>query len=201
MQGDPEALYLVSYPVDGATIARAWISGGGPAKFLLNDGMNSSDFISAVGAQYLNDGYGTSSGTAPTASTEYFNQNFEAFSGGIKPDAPAADRSYDAAAIVALAIAKAGKGDSSAIKAAIPEVTAEGGEPIHAGKEEFAKALALIEEGKPVKYEGVIGPISFDNHGDITGPFRLWRIQNGEVTTTGEMGAEEVTKLKAEIGE
>ena len=26
MAGEPEALYLVSYPVDGATIARAWIS-------------------------------------------------------------------------------------------------------------------------------------------------------------------------------
>ena len=32
MAGEPEALYLVSYPVDGATIARAWISGGGPAE-------------------------------------------------------------------------------------------------------------------------------------------------------------------------
>ena len=40
-------------PVDGATIARAWISQGGPAKFLLNDGMNSADFIKNVGAKYL----------------------------------------------------------------------------------------------------------------------------------------------------
>ena len=198
MEGDPEALYLVSYPVDGATIARAWISGGGPAKFLLNDGMNAADFITAVGPQYLDDAFGTSSGTAPTASTEYFNSNFEAFSGGIKADAPAADRSYDAGAIVALAIAKAGKGDSAAIKAAIREVTAEGATAIHAGKEEFAKALALIKEGKPVKYEGVIGPVSFDKNGDITGPFRLWRIQNGEVTTVGEISAEDVAKVKAQ---
>ena len=110
MAGEPEALYLVSYPVDGATIARAWISGGGPQKFLLNDGMNSSDFMSAVGAQYLENAFGTSSGTSETASTEYFNANFETFSGGIKADAPAADRSYDAGAIVALAIAKAGQG-------------------------------------------------------------------------------------------
>ncbi len=198
MAGEPDALYLVSYPVDGATIARAWISGGGPAKFLLNDGMNSADFITAVGAQYLDDAYGTSSGTAPTASTEYFNANFESFSGGIKADAPAADRSYDAGAIVALAVAKAGKGDAAAIKAAIREVTAEGATPIHAGKEEFAKALALIKDGKPVKYEGVIGPISFDKNGDITGPFRLWRIQKGEVTTTGEMSADEVAKIKAQ---
>ncbi|HET6620418.1 MAG TPA: ABC transporter substrate-binding protein [Dongiaceae bacterium] len=197
MKGDPEALYLVSYPVDGATIARAWISGGGPQKFLLNDGMNSSDFISSVGAQYLNDAFGTSSGTSPTASTEYFNANYESFSGGIKPDAPAADRSYDAGAIVALAVAKAGKGDAAAIKAAIPEVVAADGTPIHAGKDEFAKALALIKEGKPIRYEGVIGPIAFDQYGDITGPFRLWRIKDGEVTTVGEMSAEEVGKIKA----
>ncbi len=199
MKGEPEALYLVSYPVDGATIARAWISGGGPQKFLLNDGMNSTDFINAVGAQYLNEAFGTSSGTSPTASTEYFNANYEAFSGGIKPDAPAADRSYDAGAIVALAVAKAGKGDAAAIKAAIPDVTAADGEPIHAGKDEFAKALALINEGKKLRYEGVIGPISFDQYGDITGPFRLWRIKNGEVTTIGEMSADEVGKIKAAL--
>ena len=199
MAGDPDGLYLVSYPVDGATIARAWISGGGPAKFLLNDGMNSSDFINAVGAQYLNDAYGTSSGTDETKSTEYFNANFKAYSGGIDPQAPAAYQSYDAGAIVALAIAKAGKGDPAAIKAAIPEVTAADGTPIFAGKAEFTKALALIKEGKPIRYEGVIGPISFDQYGDITGPFRLWRIQNGEVTTVSQMSADDVNKLKAEL--
>ena len=197
MKGDPGALYLVSYPVDGATIARAWISGGGPQKFLLNDGMNSTDFINSVGAQYLENAFGTSSGTSPTASTEYFNANYESFSGGIKPDAPAADRSYDAGAIVALAVAKAGKGDAAAIKAAIPEVVDPNGTPIHAGKDEFAKALALIKEGKPIRYEGVIGPIAFDQYGDITGPFRLWRIKDGEVTTVGEMSADEVGKIKA----
>ncbi|MGO4123000.1 ABC transporter substrate-binding protein [Inquilinus sp. YAF38] len=199
MAGEPEALYLVSTPVDGATIARAWISGGGPQKLLLNDGMNSSDFIEAVGAQYLNDTYGTSSGTSKTASTDYFYGAYEAFSGGIKPDAPAADRSYDAGAIVGLAIAKAGKADAAAIKAAIPQVVAEGGTPIHAGKAEFAKALQLIKDGKPIKYEGVIGPVSFDKYGDITGPFRLWRIQDGKVTTVGEMSAAEVDKIRAEL--
>ena len=100
---------------------------------------------------------------------------------------------------MALAIAKAGKADAAAIKAAIPEVVAAGGEPIHAGKDEFAKALALIKDGKPIKYEGVIGPVSFDQYGDITGPFRLWRIKDGAVTTVGEMSAEDVEKVKAEL--
>ena len=195
----PDGLYLIATPVDGATIARAWISQGGPAKFLLNDGMNSPDFIASVGAKYLNDAYGTSSGTSPTASTKYFYDNYKAFSGGIDPSNPAADRSYDAGAIVGLAIAAAPAQDPSAIRDAIYKVTSHDGEPIHAGKAEFAKALELLKTGKPIRYEGVIGPISFDKYGDITGPFRLWRIVDGKVTTVGEMSSDEVNAIKAKI--
>jgi branched-chain amino acid transport system substrate-binding protein len=199
MAGTPDGLYLISYPVDGATIARQWISQGGKPKFLLNDGMNSADFITNVGAKYLDDAYGTSSGTNPTASTDYFMKNYKAFS-GIEPSNPAADRSYDAGAIVGLAIAQAGTSGSIAIKDAINQVLDPKGEVIHAGKDEFAKALKLIKDGKPIKYEGVIGPVSFDQYGDITGPFRLWRIQKGEVTTVGEMTTADVDAIKAKIG-
>ena len=66
------------------------------------------------------------------------------------------------------------------------------GTVINAGKDEFAKAIQLIKEGKPIKYEGVIGPIAFDQYGDITGPFRLWRIQDGEITTVAQMSTEDV---------
>lgn len=198
MGGEPDGLYLISYPVDGATIARTWISQGGVQKFLLNDGMNSPDFIEAVGAEYLKEAYGTSSGTSPTASTEYFNANYKDFS-GIDPSAPAADRSYDAGAIVGLAIAAAGSQDPAAIKDAIFKVVDPKGTPIYAGKDEFIKALGLIKEGKTIRYEGVIGPVLFDQYGDITGPFRLWKIVDGVVATEGEMTTDDVAKLKAEI--
>nr|WP_073052747.1 ABC transporter substrate-binding protein [Kaistia soli] len=202
LASSPEALYLVSTPVDGATIARAWISQGGPQKFLLNDGMNSAEFIKNVGPEYLNDAYGTSSGTDATASTDYFNKEYKAFS-GLDPASPAADRSYDAGAIVGLAIAEAskdtGKADSAGILTSIRKVLDPKGTVIHAGKDEFAKALALIKDGKPIKYEGVIGPVTFDEVGDITGPFRLWRIQNGEVTTVGTMSTADIDKVKASL--
>ncbi|OLP57805.1 amino acid ABC transporter substrate-binding protein [Xaviernesmea oryzae] len=199
MNGAPDALYLISYPVDGATIARTWISQGGVQKFLLNDGMNSPDFIDSVGADYLNGAYGTSSGTSPTKSTEYFNANYKSFSGGIEPSNPAADRAYDAGAIAGLAIAAAGSEDPAKIREAIYKVTDAKGEPIYAGKEEFAKALKLIGEGKPIRYEGVIGPVQFDQYGDITGPFRLWKIADGKVETAGEMSADEVGKIMATV--
>ena len=198
MAGSPDALYLISDPVDGATVARAWISQGGVQKFLLNDGMNSDDFIAAVGKEFLGNAFGTSSGTVASASTDYFNANYKAFS-GIDPAAPAADRSYDAGALVGLAIAIAGGPDAAKLPDAMRKAVDPAGEVIHAGKEEFTKALALIKNGKPIRYEGVIGPVAFDQFGDIAGPFRLWQIVDGKVTTVGEMTTADVEAIKAKV--
>jgi branched-chain amino acid transport system substrate-binding protein len=199
LEGEPPALYLVAYPGDGTSIARTWISQGGAAKFLLNDGMNSADFIRDVGPRYLNDAFGTSSGTTKTPSTEHFAKAYPAMSGGFDANAPAADRAYDAAAILGLAIAQAGRAESAGIRDAIRKVTAGDGEVVHAGPDGFKKALQLIKDGKSIRYEGVIGPVSFDQNGDITGPFRLWRIQNGEVTTVGQMSVDEVNAVKSKV--
>ncbi|WP_227268811.1 ABC transporter substrate-binding protein [Roseobacter weihaiensis] len=195
----PDALYLISYPVDGATIARTWISQGGPQKYLFNDGLNTPDFIDAVGARFLEGAYGTSSGTTETPSTRYFYENYAEVSGGFEPSAPAADRSYDAGALVGLAIAKAGVAEADAIRAAIREVVDPEGEPIYAGPEEFGKALGLIAEGRAIKYEGVIGPVSFDEVGDISGPFRLWKIEDGGIVTTGQMTTEDVAETMSSL--
>lgn len=166
--------------------------------------MNSSAFISSVGAKYLSDAYGTSSGTNPTDSTRYFYQAYSAFA-HIDPDSPAADRAYDAGAIVGLALAAAGSTQSAALRgaalrAAVYRVTDPKGTVIHAGKEEYGRGLALLRDGKPIRYEGVIGPVSFDAFGDISGPFRLWRIVNGAVSTIGEMSADDVGAVKQRIG-
>jgi branched-chain amino acid transport system substrate-binding protein len=199
LKGEPPALYLVAYPGDGTNIARTWISQGGKPVFLLNDGMNSADFIRDVGPRFLENAYGTSSGTVRTPSTEYFAAAYPAMSGGFDANAPAADRAYDAAAILGLAIAKAGKAESAAIRDAIRQVTGGDGEVIHAGPDQFRRALQLLREGKAIRYVGVIGPVAFDQNGDITGPFRKWRIQNGQVVTVGEMGIDEVNAVKAQL--
>ena len=199
LRGDPPALYLVSYPGDGTTIARTWIQQGGAQTFLLNDGMNSADFIRDVGPRFLNNAYGTSSGTVTTPSTEYFGRSYPAMSGGFGAGAPAADRAFDAAAILGLAIARAGRFEAGPIREAIRQVTGAGGEVVHAGPEGFRRALELIRANQPIRYVGVIGPVEFDANGDITGPFRKWRIQNGEITTVGQMTTEEVQAVQRQL--
>ncbi len=199
LKGDPPALYFIGYPGDGTTIVRTWIQQGGPQKFLFNDGMNAADFIKGVGPQFLANAFGTSSGTTKTPSTEFFATAYPAMSGGFDAGAPAADRAFDAGAILGLAIAHAGKFEAAAIRDSIRKVTEPGGEVVHAGPQGFARALQLIREKKPVRYVGVIGNVQFDRNGDIVGPFRTWRITNGEVTTVGQMSTEDVQAIQARL--
>jgi ABC-type branched-subunit amino acid transport system substrate-binding protein len=200
LKGDPPALYFVGYPGDGTTIIRNWVQQGGPQRFLFNDGMNATDFVKGVGAQYLSNAYGTSSGTTTTESTTYFNKMYPTMSGGFDAEAPAAVQSFDAAAILGLAIAQAGKFEAGAIRDAIRKVTAPGGEVVTAGPQGFGRALELIKQKKPIRYVGVIGPVQFDKNGDIAGPVRLWRFTNGEVVSVGQMSADDVQAVQAKMG-
>lgn len=199
LKGDAPALYFIGYPGDGTTIVRTWIQQGGPQRFLLNDGMNAADFIKGVGPQFLANAFGTSSGTTKTPSTEFFASAYPAMSGGFDAGAPAADRAFDAGAILGLAIAHAGKFEAAAIRDSIRKVTDPAGEVVHAGPAGFARALQLIREKKPLRYVGVIGPVAFDKNGDIVGPFRTWRISNGEVSTVGQMSMEDVAAVQARL--
>lgn len=200
MAGAPEALYLVSDEVDGAAIARAWIERGGPQKFLLADGMNSAGFIKAVGAKYLNHAFGLSPGAEPTASTAYFEKNFKPFA-QLDPDAPGAARSYDAAAIMGLAIAIAGKPDRALVTASIRAAVDPMGTPVTAGPDGFRRALALIKAHRPIRYVGVSGPIAFDRAGDSAAPFNQWKIAGGKVVSTGQLGTADMAKLLARLGQ
>lgn len=201
LKGDPPALYFIGYPGDGTSIIRTWVQQGGPRKFLFNDGMNAADFIKGVGPQFLEGALGTSSGTNRTPSTEFFAKAYPAMSGGFDAGAPAADRAFDAGAMLGLAIAHAGKFEAAAIRDSIRRITGPtpGAEVVHAGPEGFKRALQLIREKKPVRYVGVIGAVEFDKNGDIVGPFRLWRIANGELATVGTMSTEDVQAVQARL--
>lgn len=198
LASNPDALYLISYPTDGAAIARTWISAGGPQKFLLNDGLNSDEFIKAVGPKYLTQAFGTSSGTEPSVSTRYFATAFPEFS-HFSATVPGVDRAYDAAALIGLAIAESGKADSASIKGALRQVLTPDGTAIGAGPDEFKRGLALIKDHKPVRYVGLIGSVQFDQYGDITGPFTKWQIVDGKPKNLGDVSTAQIDALKARL--
>ena len=102
------------------------------------------------------------------------------------PVEPYLAETYDAVALIALAAAKAGTTtDAVAIRDALRSVANPDGEVVGPGVEGIRRALTLIAEGKEINYEGAAGAVDFDENGDVFGPIEIWKIEGGEITSTG----------------
>jgi branched-chain amino acid transport system substrate-binding protein len=75
--------------------------------------------------------------------------------------------SYDALIVLALATEKAGSTDPDKIKAAIKEVSNSPGQTVT----NYADGLAALKAGKKINYEGASGPMDFNSHNNVFGPF------------------------------
>ncbi|WP_292898113.1 ABC transporter substrate-binding protein [Nitratireductor sp.] len=182
LQAEPDALFLVAFPADGATVAREWISFGGSQNLILSNALRADEFVESVGAQYLENAYGIDNAQVEGESVEAFNTSWKDAKGS-DPNGPGLHVMYDAAAVALLAMEQAGEADGTAIRDNIRKVTGGEGEPIYPGAEGFKKAKTLIAEGKPIRYVGATGPITFDENGDVTGPYLIYGVKDGELAT------------------
>lgn len=198
LQGEPEALFLVAFPADGATVAREWISFGGSQKMILSNALRANEFVESVGAQYLVDAVGIDNAQVEGPSVDAFNASWQAKFGSA-PNGPGLHTMYDAAAVALLAMEKAKEATGTAIRDNIRSITGGDGEPVYPGVEGFKKAKQLIAEGKAIRYVGATGPIAFDANGDVTGPYLIWGVKDGELSTVDKWDNERVAKAIADI--
>ncbi|MDG2405987.1 MAG: ABC transporter substrate-binding protein, partial [Paracoccaceae bacterium] len=77
LEGNPDSLFLVAFPVDGATITREWLSLGGTNNLIVNNSLRSDDYFAAVGSQYLQNLQGYDSAQPRLPSVDNFNEMFE----------------------------------------------------------------------------------------------------------------------------
>lgn len=167
-QGGPEALALFAYyGSSGITILKNSLENGLFDKFYAADGMFDVSVIDQIGADNLRGKI-----TITQSASDFEDASYKAFAAeyaktGGDPAAPYAAHGYDATFLMALAIEKAGAADRTKIGAALREVANAPGEVIRPG--EWAKAKALIAEGKDINYEGASGNVDFDANGDVAG--------------------------------
>lgn len=160
----------------GAGIIRAALDTGAFDTFHFPDGM--------IG-QALQDNFGDeiegSTGQHPGTDSPGAAKYTELAAGGdFDPTSPFSPESYDAAALIMLAMQAAGSSDPAAYKEKVMMVANAPGELIYPG--ELGKALEIIANGGDVDYVGasaveLIGP------GESAGNYRQIVIQNGEITT------------------
>jgi branched-chain amino acid transport system substrate-binding protein len=166
--GGAEALVVVAYAGDsGSTIVKQAIEGGLFTKFIGTDGLRDEALIKEVGADALKDSF-FSSPTSP-ADNPAQKTLHDLYNAAFKEGADKAfvDQTYDATFLAALAVEKAGSADRAKIAAALREVASAPGEKVGPG--EWAKAKALIKEGKDIDYDGAGGAYDFDKMGDVQG--------------------------------
>ena len=95
---------------------------------------------------------------------------------------PFVPESYDAAALIILAMQKAGSTERGAIAGAILDVANGPGEPILPG--EIAKGLKILAEGGEVDYVGA-SAVELSDVGDTAGSYKEQVISGGEYEVVG----------------
>ncbi|MCP5072420.1 MAG: ABC transporter substrate-binding protein [Rhodobacteraceae bacterium] len=170
-----DALVVAGYLDQGGKgVIEGSLDSGAFDTFVLPDGMIGDSLPAAIGPD-LNGSFGQLPGSDSPGS-EKLNMMLP----DIETLGPFVAESYDAAALMILAMQAANSVDPSAYKDKILEVANAPGEPIMPG--ELGKALEIIAGGGDVDYVGasnveLIGP------GESAGNYREIEIKDGAITT------------------
>jgi len=160
----------------GKGIIQASIDSGAFEHFILADGMIGEALPKAIGKD-LNGTFGTLPGSQSEGATLFESM---AEKGGIKKDGPYTASSYDAGALIALAMQAAGSSDRAAIQSKLMMVGNAPGEKIMPG--EIAKGLKILKDGGDIDYVGATN-VEFNKLGEVLGTYKEVEVKDGEFKT------------------
>ena len=169
-----DALAVLGYLDQGGKgIIQASLDTGAFDVFVLGDGMVGQSLVDTFGKNLKK-----SVATRP-GSTGKGAQIFASVAGAanIDPDAPYTASSYDAGALLVLAMQAGGSADRASIAKNVMAVANGPGTKIYPG--ELKKGLDLLAKGKKVDYEGATG-VSFTSVGEAEGSFLEKEIKGGK---------------------
>jgi branched-chain amino acid transport system substrate-binding protein len=157
----------------GKGIIQASIDTGAFDTFALGDGMVGQSLIDAFGNDMV-DTIATSPGGTSDAMTNFVKMAKNNKIGG---EGPYDGTSYDAGALIALAIQAGGSADRSSIQASMMGVANAPGTKIYPG--ELKKALEILASGGEVDYVGATN-IEFSDVGEVFGTYRQLDIKDNK---------------------
>ena len=156
----------------GKGIIQAALDSGAFDQFFLPDGMIGDSLVEAIGAD-LNGSIGTVPGTdSPGAA------RLEEIAG--MASGPFVSESYDAAALILLAMQAAGSTDSGDFKDHVMAVANAPGEQIYPG--ELEKALGILANGGEIDYVGA-SAVELVGAGESAGNYRQMAVEDGALVT------------------
>jgi len=172
-----DAVAVIGYIDQGGKgIIQASLDSGAFDKFILSDGMIGDSLTDNFG-KALNKSFGSLPGSTGKGAGVFADV---AKAAGIDSSGPYTGESYDAAALIALAMQAGGKADRATIQQNVMAVANAPGKKIYPG--ELGKALDLLAKGKAVNYEGATG-VEMTDVGEAFGSFLEKEIKGGKFKT------------------
>ncbi|MBO6481916.1 MAG: ABC transporter substrate-binding protein, partial [Pelagibacteraceae bacterium] len=172
-----DAVAVIGYLDQGGKgIIQGSLDSGAFDTFILSDGMIGDSLIEAFGKS-LNKSFGSLPGSTGKGAGVFTKV---AKAAGIDSSGPYTGESYDAAALIVLAMQAGGSADRGSIAKNVMAVANGPGKKIYPG--ELKKALDLLAKGKAVDYEGATGVV-FTKVGEAEGSFLEKEIKYGKFKT------------------
>ncbi|WP_050526309.1 ABC transporter substrate-binding protein [Pseudorhodobacter aquimaris] len=162
----------------GKGIIQASLDTGAFDTFYLPDGMYGDSLIEAIGSG-LDGTYGTIPGTDSEGAAKFAEL---ATAAGFDPTSSFTGESYDAAALILLAMQAAQSTDSKDWTAKVMDIANAPGEKIEPGQ--LGRALELIAAGTDIDYVGATA-VEFIGNGESAGSFREFTVTDGAFVTDG----------------
>lgn len=186
---DPDALFIVAFTEEATPLFSDFFGNFDPSDYtvIVPDGLRAEALPGDVGEDFSD-----FIGTQPTSHPD-LESGMDTFTELVpNPDGAFVRQAYDAAAILALARAAAGEDDSTAIRDQLREVANPGGEVVTA--DNLPDGIELAADGEEVEYNGVSGPIEFDENGDvIEAAIEIWTWTEDDEIETLEVRTVEVS--------
>ncbi|MFV0360418.1 ABC transporter substrate-binding protein [Tropicimonas sp.] len=161
----------------GAGIVRGSLDAGAFDTFHFPDGMVSGSLEEKFG-----DSIDGSTGQLPGNDSPGAERFAEVVGDAFDPTAIFSGESYDAAALLLMAMQAAGSTDPKVYVSKIMEIANAPGEPIYPG--ELGKAMQILADGGDVDYVGAT-VVEFLENGDSAGSYREVKIEGGKFETVG----------------
>ena len=172
-----DAMAVIGYLDQGGKgMIQAALDSGAFDKFVLSDGMIGQSLVDAFG-KGLSKSFGTMPGSTGKGAGVFAEVAKVA---GIDSSGPYTGESYDAAALIVLAMQAGNSADRSSIAKNVMDVANEPGTKIYPG--ELKKGLDLLAKGKKINYEGATG-VAFTSVGEAEGSFLEQEIKSGKFKT------------------
>ncbi len=172
-----EVLVVAGYIDQGGKgIIQGSLDTGAFDTFVLPDGMVGDALPAAIGPD-LNGSFGQAPGTDSEGAGKLVEM-----ASGYDASSPFAAESYDAAALIMLAMQAAGSTDPNKYKDKVMEVANAPGEKILPG--ELAKGLEIIAGGGDIDYVGASN-VELIGAGESAGNYREIEIKDGALSTVG----------------